>query len=114
MQSDMWLENMKKEILILGSIGNTARQNRDNMRVLNRGGADVRIEISHRQGSSIDCENVEKEIVVLGDISPDNKHQWSVVFSRVGISRSLQARDYKYPICVVRRYETDNNNRSDG
>lgn len=28
----------KKEIIILGAIGNTARQNRDNMRVLNRGG----------------------------------------------------------------------------
>lgn len=103
-----------KEIMILGAIGNTARQNRDNMRVLSRGGADVRIEKSHSFGSSIGCENVEKEIVVLGDISPDNKHQWSVVYGCYGVSRNLQARDYKYPICVVRRYETDNNNGSDG
>jgi len=28
----------EKEIKIVGSIGNTARQNRDNMRILNRGG----------------------------------------------------------------------------
>lgn len=30
---------MKKEIKILGAIGNTARQNRDNMRVLHGGGS---------------------------------------------------------------------------
>lgn len=29
---------MKKEIKILGAIGNTARQNRDNMRILHGGG----------------------------------------------------------------------------
>lgn len=49
---------MKKQILILGSIGNTARQNRDNMRVLDSGGATVRIEESHRQRPSIDSEEI--------------------------------------------------------
>jgi hypothetical protein len=29
---------MKKEIIVLGAIGNTARQNRDNMRILGGGG----------------------------------------------------------------------------
>lgn len=102
-----------KEIIILGAIGNTARQNRDNMRVLSRG-ADVRIEKSHSFGSSIGCQKIGKKIVVVGDVSPENKHQWSVVYGCYGVSRNLQARDYKYPVCVLRKYETDRNNRSDG
>ena len=59
---------MKKEIKILGAIGNTARQNRDNMRVLDRGGADVRIEISHRQGSSVSREETRKQIEIIGQM----------------------------------------------
>lgn len=105
---------MKKEIIVVGSIGNTARQNRDNMRVLNRGGADVCVEKSHHVRSSVGSQKNKKKIVVIGDISPENRHQWSIVFGRYGVSRNLQARDWKYPVCVVRKYETNCNYRGNG
>jgi len=44
-----------KEIIILGAIGNTARQNRDNMRVLDRRGQ-LLVKGAYRQRSSADCE----------------------------------------------------------
>ena len=58
---------MKKEIKILGAIGNTARQNRDNMRVLDRG-ADVRIEKSYRERSSVSSEETRKQIEIIGQM----------------------------------------------
>lgn len=58
----------QKQIIVLGSIGNTARQNRDNMRVLDRGG------------------------------------QMYALKSHI---------DKDHPL-IVRKNETDNNNRSDG
>ena len=49
---------MEKKIVILGAIGKTARQNRDDMRVLGGGGYSVYPEISHRQGSAISGEKI--------------------------------------------------------
>lgn len=59
---------MKKQIIVVGSIGNTDRQNRDNMRVLSRGG------------------------------------QMFALKSHIDKDQPL----------VVRKHETNNNNRSDG
>ena len=40
---------MDKKVIVMGAIGNTDRQNRDNMRVLNRGGVASHLKhISHR------------------------------------------------------------------
>lgn len=49
---------MEKKIVVIGSIGNTERQNRDDMRVIGRGGADVYIEISYRQRPSASSEEI--------------------------------------------------------
>ena len=41
-----------KEIIILGAIGNTPRQNRDNMRVISGVGGVLRIEVSYSFGAA--------------------------------------------------------------
>ena len=86
---------MKKEIIIKGAIGNTPRQNRDNMRVLG-GGYHLHAEKPHRQGSS---SYPKKKKKIAGEIS---NHQWGVVHYKDGISPTMQARDYKYPALVIK------------
>ena len=38
-------QKMEKEILVLGAVGNNERENRDNKRVLNRGGAALHLNL---------------------------------------------------------------------
>ena len=42
-----------KKIIVLGAIGKTERQNRDDMRVISRGGVYIQPQSTHRQGSSV-------------------------------------------------------------
>lgn len=55
-----------KKIIVVGAIGNTARQNRDDMRVLARGGVCITSKLIYRQislwwyenGKRIDCNRL--------------------------------------------------------
>ena len=88
---------MEKRIIVLGGIGRNERENRDNMRVLN-GGQCLCTEIPHRQGTAA-CRQKKKTAGSL------NKHQWGVVYFSSGVSATLQARDYKYPVTVIKRWK---------
>lgn len=44
---------MEKKIVVLGGVGNTDRENRDNMRVFSGGGVLSDIESTHRQRQDI-------------------------------------------------------------
>ena len=90
----------KKEIIILGAIGNTPRQNRDNMRILSGGGYHLYAEKPHRQGSPA-CYQKNKRIA--GEL---NNHQWGVVYYSSGVSPTMQARDYKYPTSVIKKWKS--------
>ena len=91
---------MEKKIVVLGGIGKTDRENRDNMRVLAGGGSGLCAESPHRQGTSSCNQKIQK----AGQI---NNHQWGVVYQRNGIAPTMQARDYKYPATVIRRWERE-------
>lgn len=88
---------MKKDIIIKGAIGNTDRQNRDNMRVLGGGGYYLHAEKPHRQRPS-----VSNQKAIAGEI---NNHQWGVVYYGYGVSPCIQARDYKYPASVIKKWQ---------
>ena len=90
--------SVEKEIIILGAIGNTERQNRDNMRVLAGGGYDLHAEITHRQRPSPCTQKIQK----AGKFS---NHQWGVVYYGNGVSPTLEARDYKYPTVVIKKWK---------
>ena len=86
------------EIIIKGAIGNTQRQNRDNMRVLGKGGEQLHAEIPHPHRQT-PCS---KEIQKVGQVA---NHQWGIVYHYKGCSPTIQARDYKYPATVIKRWK---------
>jgi hypothetical protein len=89
---------MQKEIIIKGAIGNTDRQNRDNMRILG-GGCCVHAEKPHRQRPSV---GTQKDTKIAGKV---NSHQWGVVYFADGCAPCIMARDYKYPTTVIRKWQ---------
>ena len=91
---------MKKEIIVEGAIGNSDRQNRDDYRVLARGGYQLHSEITHRQGTASGHTKSKK---IAGEI---NGHQWGVVYYGSGCSPCMQARDYKSPSLVIKKWKS--------
>ena len=91
---------MEKEIIVLGGIGHTDRRNRDDGRVLGRGGDCLCTEKPHIERQTI--SDKESKIIRLGEIS---NHQWGVVVSGRGILPTELAGQHKYPVIVVRKWE---------
>lgn len=93
---------MEKEIIVLGGIGATDRRNRDDGRVLGRGGNCLLTEKSHSKRQTIGGK--ENKIIRLGEIS---NHQWGVVVSSKGILPTESMSQHKYPAIVVRKWKRD-------
>lgn len=87
---------MQKEIIILGGIGNTERQNRDDKRVLSRGGYNLHSEITHSNRQAV---SIEKNPKIAGNFSG---HQWGVTSCRYGVLPTIVASNYKYPPLVIK------------
>ena len=87
---------MQKEIIILGGIGNTERQNRDDKRVLSGGGYHLYAKKSHTNRAT-SC--VEKSPKIAGNFSG---HQWGVTSCRYGVLPTIVASNYKYPPLVIK------------
>lgn len=87
---------MQKEIIILGGIGNTERQNRDDKRVLSGGGYNLHSEIPHSNRQAV---SIEKNPKIAGNFSG---HQWGVTSCRYGVLPTIVASNYKYPPLVIK------------
>ena len=48
-------------------------------------------------------ENLNKRIVVLGNISPNGKRQWGIVVSGGGIAPAEVSSQRKWPLCIVKK-----------
>jgi len=86
---------MQKEIIILGGIGNTERQNRDDKCVLS-GGYNLHSEIPHSNRQAV---SIEKNPKIAGNFSG---HQWGVTSCRYGVLPTIVASNYKYPPLVIK------------
>lgn len=107
---------MNKRIKVVGGLGISPRRDRDPDRVLNRGGVLLRTSGTYQQRQTIGNQRMEKKIIVVGAIGNTERQNRDDmrVLSGGGTAYTLKSHIDKDKPLVLKRYEKNKNNRSNG